>query len=334
MAKNEIHLSLQKEMESLARSIKKVTAAIFSDKPGVSPKIVGKRKSAQITFKIHSAGDKRSILSQARRTYLNEFMRANGAEIEMMMNQAMRAVIAGLVGIGGSRVSVFGRSLGMAKPHKRIEDEAFARFIKGKAGAGEIGLPDPSESLHQLKAALFAALTVDVVTRGKHGPQIKFVFDQKRLLKMTPHPNQKDGSGKSSAFYSWLSLVTGPGFLNGGTPGFGLVRVKDLREGLKSSKSMKKGGVRSMRRAQITESLIRSSRTHGNAGEMAGIMMSTKSKKGKSPALSFGGTGEDYHPDAKFNGFWDIWWTQIKPELSVWSKRVMSATIQGILRKR
>ena len=178
------------------------------------------------------------------------------------------------------------------------------------------------------------ALTVDVLSRSGFSPQIKFVFDQNRLLKRTPHPNQKE-SGAPSPFFSWLSLVTGPGFARGGTPGYGLVRVGDLRNSLTSSKSMKRGGTRAMRRVQMTENLIRSSRTRGNAGELAAIMMRTRSTQGgKSPAEAFGGSGEDYAPSAKFAGFWDLWWAQTKIELSMWAKRILSAVMRGILSKR
>lgn len=330
MAKNRIQISLQEEMESVGKSLKKVTAAIFEGKPGVAPTIPGKRKTGQITFRIRSAKDKSSIQTKGRQVF-QEFMRKNGPQVEVTMKKAMEAVIAGLVGGSNANVKIFNRSLGIAKPRRRIEDEAFAKFIKSKEGAGEIGLPDPDESLRNLKAALITALTVDVLSRSGFSPQIKFSFDQNRLLKRTPHPNQKE-SGASSPFFSWLSLVTGPGFV-GGTPGFGLVRVSDLRAGLRKSKSTAKGGVRSLRRAQITESLIRSSRTHGNAGEFAAIMMKTKSLSGgRSPAESFGGVNKDYRPNPRFDGFWDIWWMQTKLELSLWSRKVLNATIRGILR--
>lgn len=332
MAKNRIEISLQKEMEDLGQSIKKVTSAIFEGRPGVAPTIPGKRKSAQVTFKIHSANDKRSLQSQARRAFLEDFMRKNGPRMEIMMKKAMEAVIAGLVGGGGSSVTVFGRSLGIAKPRRRIEDEPFAKFIMSKEGAGEIGLPDPEESLRNLKAALMTALTVDALSRTGFSPQLKFVFDQNHLLKRTPHPNQRE-SGAPSPFFSWLSLVTGPGFAKGGTPGYGLVRIHDLRNSLRASMSKAKGGVRGMRRAQITENLIRASRTHGNAGELAAIMMKTrKSGRGKSPAEAFGGVTEDYQPSAKFEGFWDLWWAQTKIELNVWARKVLRATMRGILR--
>jgi len=332
MAKNEIKLSLQAEMESVGKSLKKVTSAIFEGKPGIAPTIGGKRKSAQVTFKISSAEDKARINRHARRNFLEQFMKQNGPKMEIMMKKAMKSVIAGLIGGGSSNVTVFGQSLGTASPRRRIDDEPFAKFITSQEGAGEIGLPDPEESLRNLKAALMTALTVDVLSRSGFSPQMKFVFDQNRLLKRTPHPNQKE-SGASSPFFSWLSLVTGPQFISGGTPGYGLVRVRDLQKSLQESSSMAKGGVRGMRRVQITENLIRVSRTHGNAGELAAIMMKTRSSgRGKSPAEAFGGVTEDYAPSPKFNGFWDLWWQQIKIDLNMWARKVLRATIRGILR--
>lgn len=331
MAKNSIQISLQEEIENVGKSLKKVTAAIFEGRPGVASTIVGKRKTGQITFKIRSAKDKSSLQTKGRQVF-QQFMRKNGPQVEVTMKKAMEAVIAGLVGSGNANIKIFGRSLGIAKPRRRIEDEAFAKFIKSKKGAGEIGLPDPDESLRNLKAALMTALTVDVLSRSGFSPQIKFSFDQNRLLKRTPHPNQRE-SGAPSPFFSWLSLVTGPGFVSGGTPGFGLVTVSDLRASLSSLKSTAKGGVRSLRRTQITESLIRFSRTHSNAGEFAAIMMKTKSTSGgRSPAESFGGVTKDYRPNPRFNGFWDIWWMQTKLELGLWSRKVLNATIRGILR--
>jgi hypothetical protein len=287
-----------------------------------------------VTFKLDSANDKERVNRHARRTFLEDFIEKNGPRIEIEVKKAMEAVIAGLVGVGGANVMVMGRSLGVAKPRKRLEDEGFAKFILSKEGAGEIGLPDPTESIRNLKAALITVITIDVLSRSGFNPQIKFVFNQGSLLKRTPHPNQKE-SGAPSPFFSWLSLVTGPDFASGGTPGYGLVRVSDLRNSLSSSKSMKRGGLRAIRRVQITEGLIRSSRTYGNAGELAAIMMKTRSTKGgKSPAEAFGGSGDDYAPSAKFDGFWDLWWSQTKIDLNMWAKRVLSATMRGILRSK
>ena len=329
MVKNKVDLSLQEEMESVSEAIRKVTAAKFSNTPGVAPTIKAKRKSAQVSFRISGANDKRSLQSRARREILRKIFKGRAAEVEIAVKTAMKAVVAGLIGAGNSNVRVFNRSLGNAKPKRRLKDEPFFKFIKSKAGAGEIGLPDPDESLRNLKAALLAAITVDVVVR-EAGPQIKFSFDQTRLLKLTPHPHQFE-SGKGP-FFSWLSLVTGPQFARGGTPGYSLVRVSDLRNSLKNSQSAAQGDKTGLRRVNITESLIRSSRTRGNAGELAGIMMRNRGRGKTSPAEAFGGQTEDYQPNARFDGFWDEWWMHNKLELSTWSRRVMSATARALLR--
>lgn len=335
MAKNNVEVSIQEEMRNVANALQRVTSAAFAGTPGVAPTIKGKRKSAQFTFKIKDSNDKRSIQSQARRQILGQIFTGKAVEVERVIKRAIEAVISGLVGVGNPNVRVFNRSLGSAKPPRRLEQEPFAQFIKSKAGAGEVGLPDPNESLRNLKAALMASVTVDVVVR-KDGPQVKFSFDQRRLLKLTPHPDRFEGGG-SASFFSWLSLVTGPDFLQGGTPGHSLVRVSDLKAGLRksgTSANSRQSSKINLRRANIVEGLIRSSRTRGNAGELAGIMMRNKSQRagGRSPAEAFGGRTEDYRPSARFKGFWDQWWLRNKLELGIWSRRVMTATVRELLR--
>ncbi len=335
MAKNKIEVSIQQEMRSVAKAIKRVTSAAFAGAPGVAATVKGKRKSAQFTFRIRNSNDKRSIQSQARRQIINKIFVGRAAEVEHIIKQAMEAVVAGLIGVGNPNVRVFNRSLGSAKPSRKLEQEPFARFIKSSAGAGEIGLPDPNESLRNLKAALMASITVDVVV-SKDGPKIKFSFDQRRLLRLTPHPDRFEGGGRAP-FFSWLSLVTGPDFLRGGTPGHSLVRVSDLKASLRksgTSPNSRQASKLNLRRASIVEGLIRSSRTRGNAGELAGLMMRNRAQRagGRSPAEAFGGQTRDYRPSARFNGFWDGWWLNNKIELKVWSKRVVHATVRAILR--
>lgn len=330
MAKNKIEISLQEEMQNLGQALRRVTAAAFEGSPGVAPTIKGKRKSAQFSFKIRTANDKRSIESQARRNILGKIFADRAPEIEKQIKKAMEVVVAGIVGAGASNVRVFNRSLGGAKPGRPIEQAPFAQFIRSKAGAGEIGLPDPNESIRNLKAALMQAITVDVVVR-KDGPQIKFTFDQKRLLKLTPHPNRFE-SGVKGPFFSWLSLVTGPDFVEGGTPGYALVRASDIRASLQRS-SQKTATRINPRRANIAEGLIRASRTRGNAGEFAAIMMRNRVLRGgRSPAEAFGGKTQDYAPSSRYKGFWDEYWMQSKIDLGIWSRRVMSATARALLR--
>ncbi len=326
-----IEISLQEEMQNIGRALKRVTAAAFSGAPGVASTIKGKRKSVQFTFKIKGSAEKNSIESQAKRRILGDIFSKRAPEIERAIKVAIEAVIAGLIGAGNSNVKVFGRSLGAAKPRRKLEQAPFVRFIKSNAGAGEIGLPDPNESIRNLKAALLASITVDVIVR-KTGPQIKFSFDQRRLLKLTPHPNRFE-SGVKGPFFSWLSLVTGPDFAQGGTPGFALVTAGDLKASLRKSSSASSNGAKvSLRRVNITEGLIRASRTRGNAGEFAAVMLRTRSSRGGRPAAeAFGGKTQDYRPSGRFNGFWDLWWLETKLELSIWSRRVMSAMMRALL---
>jgi hypothetical protein len=333
MAKNKISISLEDTMRSVGKSIQKVVAAKFAGSPGTASSIKGKSKTAQLTFKVTGANEKRSALSQARRAALARVFTSRASDVERIIKKALESVIAGLVGAGDSNVKVFGRSLGRAKPTEDIDNAPFARFIKSKPGAGEIGLPDPSESLNNLKAALLASISVDVVVREK-GPQIKFRFDQRKLLKLTPHPSKFE-SGAAAPFFSWLSLVTGPSFVKSGTPGFGFVTAADLLTELhESSRSFNgRSSKISLRRANIVDGMMRASRTSGNAGSFAGLMLSTRSKgKGKSPAEAFGGVTQDYRPSARFDGYWDRWWMNLKIDLSVWGRRVVRATVRELLK--
>ena len=83
MAKNNIEISIQQEMQSVARAIKRVTSAAFAGAPGVAPTIQGKRKSAQFTFRIGTSNDKRSLESQARRQILDKIFVGANPECEL-----------------------------------------------------------------------------------------------------------------------------------------------------------------------------------------------------------------------------------------------------------
>ena len=321
---SKIEVSVANELRSAAKAMRRVTAAIFKGSPGLAPTIRGKRKTAQFTLKLNNAKDKQNLAGIAREEILGKIFQGRAGEIQRVMKKALEAVIAGLVGEASATVRVFGRSLGRAKPDRNIDQEPFARFIKSRAGAGEIGLPDPEGSLQRLQAALLEVIKVNVVIR-KTGPQVKFTFDQRKLLKLTPHPDRMEGAS-NAPFFSWLSLVTGPDFVSGGTPGYAKVTVRQLRAGLRKSK-------KSVRRANIVEGLIRASRTRGNAGELAAIMMSTRAGKARSPAEVFGGTTEDYQPNPRYQGFWDKWWLRNKTDLGVWTRKVMTATVRELLRE-
>jgi hypothetical protein len=331
MAENKVEISIAEEVKNTAKAMQRVTSAIFAGQPGIAARVKAKRKTAQFTFKMRSAADKTSLESKARRQILAGIFKDKAPLIEQQIKRALEAVIMGLVGHGNPNVSAMGISLGQARPRRSIDNAPWIGFIKSKEGAGEIGLPDPDESIRNLKIALVASVDVDVVVRAD-GPQVRFSFNKQRLLKLTPHPARIEG-GAPAPFFSWLSLVTGPDFASGGTPGYGLVRIKDLATSLTTSKSFARGGLRKQRRVEITEGLIRASRTRSNAGALAGLMMSTVIKQGnRSPAEAFGGTGQDYRPNPRFNGFWDEWWMDVKLELGTWTRRIMRTVARKLLR--
>lgn len=329
---NKIDLSVQEEVNNVAEAMTRVTRAIFAGSPGAAKRLKGKRKTAQFTFKAKDRISKTNFEKAARREIMKRVFEDQAVQIEQQIKRALEAVIAGLVGQGSSNVRVFARSLGTAKPRRDLNAEGFARFIKSPQGAGEIGLPDPDESLRQLKIALLTAITVDVIVRAK-GPHVKFTFDQRRLLKLTPHPLQFE-SGAPAPFFSWLSLVTGPNFVRGGTPGFALVTVRDMQRELQSQKSIMRGRSRgNLRAVRGLEGLMSLSRTKNNAGEFAAIMLSTQRRGGKRSSAEFaGGSNQKYRPSRTFEGFWDTWWLQTKGELGIWSRRVMFAAIRSVLK--
>jgi hypothetical protein len=336
MAKDRIEVSVQEELANVGRAIERVTRAAFAGAPGAAAKLRARKKTAQFSFRVRSSAQKKKIESTARRKILNKIFAQKAVQIENAIRKALEAVIVGLVGVSGTPVKVLGRTLGNARPKTDIDDEPFARFIKSPAGAGEIGLPDPDESLRNLKIALLKAIRVDVVVRAR-GPQVKFVFDQRRLLALTPHPDRFEG-GATAPFFSWLSLVTGPDFLTGGTPQHAMVRASDIKAKLSSMSSNAKtfgnkaSQSRGLKRAQKLEGLFQVSRTRDYAGNFAAIMLSTQRKTGKSPAEALGGKTASYRPGRQFVGFWDKWWLRTKIDLGVWTRRVMFAAVRAILK--
>jgi hypothetical protein len=334
--KTVIKVSLQDTVESAGHSLRKAIAAGLGGfvKRGPAVKMVrkkGKRRTKKLVFKIGSQ-DKTNFKAIATRQIVEKIFTSQSTHAQLLIRTALKSVMLGLVGLNAN-VQVASRSLGVAKPQRQLEQEAFVKFVKSQEGAGEIGLPYPDSSIHDLKLALVSAITVDVKI-NKRGPRVRFSLDQRKLLQLTPHPNQFE-RGSSSPFTSWLSLVTGPNFARSGTPGFSLVRVSDLRRTLQSSQSLRGSGnvlKTGLKRIEITENLIRSSRTRGNAGELAAIMMRNRALRGgRSPAEAFGGKTEDYRPSGRFEGFWDQWWMQTKIELEVWSEKVIKAVTKTLL---
>lgn len=334
--KKPVEISVEPTIKSTIQAMERVTSAILAGNPAGAGTISGKKVTAQFSFNMRDPSMKRSIEEAAHRKMVEVVFSKNAVMLERAIKKAVEAVIENMAGASSANVTVLGRSLGKLTSRSRIEDEPFARYIKSKAGAGEVGLPDPQESLERLKLALVAAITVDVIVR-KNGPQVRFRFNQRKLLKLTPHPDQLEG-GKKGAFYSWLSLVTGPDHVSS-INGYALVRVRDMNKEIRKSSARMSGltsvkALRGLKKIEFIENVIRVSRTRSYAGELAGVMLRTNrtGKSKKSPAEFFGGKSQDYSPSKNFEGFWDRWWVQRKQELSVFVRRVMGAAVKAILK--
>lgn len=336
MTKPRVELSVEPTVRNTIQAMERVTSAILAGNPAGAGTISGKKVTAQFTFNMRDPSMKQSIEEAAHRKMVEEVFVKNAVKLENAIKKAVEMVIENMTGHSVNNVTVLGRSLGRMSSRTRLTDEPFARYVKSKAGAGEVGLPDPNESLDQLKIALIAAITVDVVVR-KNGPQVRFRFDQRKLLKLTPHPDQFEG-GPKGAFYSWLSLVTGPDFVSS-IPGYALVRVGDMQKEMRKASSKASGltsvkALRGMKKVEFIQNVISVSRTRGYAGEMAGVMLTTnrKGNSKKSSAEFFGGKSQDYKPSKNFSGFWDKWWVQRKQELAVFVRRIMGAAVKAILK--
>ena len=331
MGKRKVEVSINEEIRNIGKAMAQVTRAALSGAPGTATRLGGKRKTAQFTFRVKDTKEKQQLSSAARKRVLDIAFSRRAVEIENSIRKALEAVIVGLVGVQPQNIKVMGRSIGNASPHVDLENEGFARYIKSKAGAGEVGLPDPDESLRNLKIALVRCITVDVVVR-KNGPQAKFSFDQRRLLSLTPHPDRFEGGGVAE-FFSWLSLVTGPDFLSGGTPGFAMVRASDLKAVIRKravrAQTFTSKGARAtgMTRARKVGSLLQVSRTRGYAGDLSAIMMD------RVRAAKLVGISEQWSPKPKYVGYWDSYWFKMKNDLAMWTKRVMFAAVRGVFRK-
>lgn len=337
MTKPQLEVSVESTIRSTIQAMERVTSAVLAGSPAGAGTISGKKVTAQYTFRMRDPGLKKSVQEAAHRKIVAQVFQRHAVQLESAISKAVNAVIKNMVGYASNNITVLGRSLGKLTSRTRLEDESFAKFILSKEGAGEVGLPDPHESLEQLKIALIAAITVDVVVR-RNGPQVKFRFDQRKLIKLTPHPDRFE-AGAKGAFYSWLSLVTGPDYLSGGTPGFALVRVGDIQKEMRRASSKNSGltsakSLRGLKKVQFLQNAINVSRTRAYAGEMAAIMLKTNKtgKSKKTQAEFFGGKNRDYQPSKNFNGFWDKWFAQRKQELAVFVRRIMSAAVRSILK--
>jgi len=333
-----IEVSVEQQIQSTIAAMERVTSAILAGNPAGAATIKGRKTTAQFSFKMRDSGLKNSIKEAAERKLITEVFVKNATKLEAAIRNAVLDIVANMVGHQNKNIQVLGRTLGQLTSRTPLENEPFAKFIKTQKGAGEIGLPDPEGSLENLKLALIAAISVDVVVR-RNGPQVKFRFDQRKLLKLTPHPDQF-GSGPKGAFYSWLSLITGPDYLSGGTPGYSMVTVGEIRKEMTKASSRKNAGLtsarmgRNLKKIQIMENMTRISRTLNYAGELAAVMLSTdkKGQNRKSSAEFFGGSNKQYKPSKNYSGFWDKWWIQRKLELNTFIRRIMFAAVRALLR--
>ena len=328
-------VDVSETIRSTIRAMENVSSAALAGSPAGGSTIKGKKTTAQYSFKLKDLGMRKDIQDAAQQKLTTEVFSKQAVTLENAIRDAMQQVVQNIVGYSNSNVRVLGESLGELQSNSNIEDEGFAKYIKSPEGAGEIGLPDPQESLENLKLALIASITVDVVVRAK-GPQVKLRFDQRKLLKLTPHPDQFE-QGQKGPFFSWLSLITGPDFLSGGTPGYSLVRVGQIRT------AMEKRGVAGMtssaaraglKRVTFFQNVMRVSRTAGYAGDYAAVMLSNTTKPGAklSSAQYFGGDNTPYKPSKTFSGFWDRWWLQRKVEMGDFARLIMTTAIQVLIR--
>lgn len=306
-----IIVGTNEEVANTARAMARVTRSIFEGAPGTAGKISRKTKTANVSLKIGSK--ERDEVQDVVQRQIYEKLQQNAPRIEEAIDRAIRSLINSIIGVGNQRVVVFGETLTMSSPRTSLET-LINTIIGSKELIGELGLPDPQETMRNLRIALTASITSRTVLYSD-GPRSKVTFDQGRLLRLTPHPANFEG-GNAAPFFSWLSLITGPDMPTK-TDGFALVRVKDILNTLKSIKAgdMNTTGFTSIRRkANQLQNVASSSRSARSAGLAAGIMLSTipgTRGRGISPAEAIGGRGyEDYSPSKKFAGFWDDWWTE------------------------
>jgi len=319
-----IKISVQDKVKKTGEAVAKTIRNVFANQPVTTPSAKSERKSISWTLSLQ--GKHKQIKDIVFQQLLNKLSGQRAVQFETAVRQAMTTVIMGIIGHRAQLITVFGRSLGIARATTNLENEAFVRFLRTPEGMGEIGLPDIDEALRSLKVALAASITVDRVSISDEGVQVTLRFNQRVLLKLTPHPNSLEG-GAQGPFSSWLQLITGPQLITGGTPGFGLVRANDLVAQLRQSSSAGQ-----LKRVEITHRLLSISRTRDSAGGMSAIMMSTQRGSGKrSPAETFGGITESYQPSRQFDGFWDDWWLRTKNDLSGWAKRIMFAALKAVI---
>lgn len=253
------------------------------------------------------------------------------------VSQAVHALLGNMLGVTEKNVKVFSKSLGTMVETKDLGSEPFAKYIKSKQGAGEVGLPDPEAAIENLRNALFEVIKVKIRV-SKSGVSVTCSFPKEKLIRKTPHPDTEE-KGQKGAFYSWLSLVTGPDEVKT-ISGFSFVSVGDMKKKLRDSRSKlktvkKASTVRSnIRLGKSLQRLMQVPRTKANAASYAGIMLSNKKTGYRSPAQIAGGSNKDYQPSKTFFGFWDIWWSQRQKELSKHISTIVAIAVKAIIKRK
>ena len=331
MASRKINADISKDIKDLKGSL----AGTFSKGSTKSPGGRKSRKTAQYSTKL-SRKDQSNLKRVASQELLKKTFRQNSGRIEVAVNDAMMQVIAGLVGaLDSVDIKVLGRSIGSVRPTIDLDVSPLGKFIKSKEGAGEIGLPDPNESMRQLKHALTNAITPRVVIRPV-GPRVRFSFNQNRLLKGTPHPSRNS----AAPFSSWLELVTGPDFISG-ISDVEFVTVAQMKDVLKKEKRSPRGLVKrnfgmadAKPRSSGLSRFIKAPRSIGFAGNSAGLMLSIQKRGLRLSTAEFaGGKGRPYRTSSNLEGFWDTWWEQVKVDLKRWTALVNRAVIRQIINR-
>lgn len=332
--KKPVSVSVNEVISNTIQSMERVSSAILSGSPAsISDNIKGKKVTSQFSLNVKDPSLKEEIQNQTQKKIYQKVFQENAVILENEIKKAMHIAISNMLGLNAGNITVFGKPIGRLGKIRQIENEPFAKWIQSKQGAGEVGLQDPRESLEQLKYALVASISIDVTVTHR-GPKVKLKFDQKKLLKLTPHPDATE-PGPKGPFFSWLSLVTGPDFVSS-ISGYSLVTVKDMMQKSRKLLSGKsKSALGNMKSIRGLNDLMKISRTASNAGNFAAVMLSNVSKNGrKSPAEFAGGKNKDYSPSKSFDGFWDKWWSERRSDMAPLVNKIMIVAIKTILTQR
>lgn len=227
-------------------------------------------------------GDLKNAFQEALKKAIN----SNSAKIKKWLSDASYSIMQGLIDPSSDKanIKISNKTIGKIKPNLPLYKTDFAKYVLSKAGAGELGLPDPKMAMKDLEFALLDSFSVGANVKGVDF-NIEFNLNLNNVLNKTPHPGKSFPNGKKIGLESWLQWTTGPKFDNG-SPDFGLARLSDLK-----NKKI-------------------SPRTLLYSGNEAGVMLSIISTPGKrSPYESLTGEiGSSWKPVQNFkNKYWENW---------------------------